>query len=56
MEPWMWASAFQPLAALLFFGVIGLGTRWLVNRWMPECKFKTMLLKHRGGKKDSLCR
>ena len=52
----MLAVIFKPLAALLLFGVFGLGIRWAVNRWMPEGPFKTMLLKHRGGPKDSLCR
>jgi len=56
MEPWMLAAVFKPLAALILFGVVGLGIRWTVNRYMPESKFKTMLLKHRGGKKDLLCR
>lgn len=56
MEPWLIAVLLKPLFSLLLFGVFGLGIRWMVHRWMPESKFKTMLLKHRGGKRDSLCR
>jgi len=56
MENWMLAIILKPLFALLIFGVFGLGIRWAINKWMPECAFKTMLLKHRGGHRDSLCR
>lgn len=52
----MLAVVLKPLFALLIFGVFALGIRWTIHRWMPESAFKTMLLKHRGGKKDSLCR
>lgn len=52
----MLAVVLKPLVTLLLFGVFGLGIRWMIHRWMPECAFKTMLLKHRGGTKDSLCR
>lgn len=47
---------FRPFAALLIFGVFALGIRWAINKWMPECKAKDIILKHRGGPKDSLCR
>lgn len=56
MKPWMLAALLQPLFNLLLFGVVCLGIRWAINRWMPEGRLKTILLKHRGGKKDSLCR
>lgn len=55
MEPWLLAVIFKPLAAL---GIITFCAyiRWLINRHMREGKFKTFLLKHRWGKKDSLSR
>ena len=56
MESWMVAILVKPLAVLLIFGVFGLGTRWLIHRWMPEGRIKHELLKHRGGTKDSLSR
>jgi len=52
----MLALVLKPLFTLLIFGGLGLGIRWMINRWMPECALKTALLKHRGGKRDSLCR
>lgn len=56
MEPWLLAVFFKPLFTLFIFGGVGLGIRWAINKWMPECRLKTILLKHRGGPKDSLCR
>lgn len=56
MEPWMLAILLKPLGALIIFGGIALPVRWLVFHKMPESKWKNILLKHRGGTKDSLCR
>jgi hypothetical protein len=50
------AAFARPFIVLLIFGVFALGIRWAINRWMPEGWLKTQILKHRGGKKDSLCR
>lgn len=46
----------KPLVAFIIFGCIALPIRWAVNKWMPECRLKNILLKHRGGTKDSLSR
>lgn len=53
---WVLALLLKPLFMLLIFAGICLPIRWAVNRWMPEGKFKSLLLKHRGGTKDALCR
>lgn len=53
---WLLAVFAKPFASLFIFGVLGLGSRWLIHKYMPECRFKTFILKHRGGRKDSLCR
>lgn len=55
MEPWQWGILLKPFGALLIFGGIALPIRWAVNRWLPEGKFKSVILKHRGGPRDSLC-
>lgn len=52
----MLAVVFKPIAAFLFFGVFCLGIRWLVFRFFPEGKVKTIMLKHRWGPRDSLSR
>ena len=56
MEPWTWGLLLKPFGALLIFGGIALPIRWLIYHKMPEGKLKSIILKHRGGTKDSLCR
>lgn len=56
MEPWQLAVILKPFAALLIFGGIALPIRWAINKWLPEGRLKHQILKHRFGKKDSLCR
>jgi hypothetical protein len=56
METWILAAILKPFAMFILFGVIGLGIRHFINETMPECKAKDVLLKHRGGPKDSMCR
>jgi len=56
MEPWLLAALFKPFALFVLFGVVALWIRYLIFHGMPEGKVKDVLLKHRGGPKDSLCR
>lgn len=56
MSPWLIGLILRPLAALLLFGCIALSIRWLIWHKMPESKLKNVILKHRGGKIDSLSR
>ena len=41
---WLLAVVLKPFAALVLFGLICLPARLAVQRWMPEGKFKKMLL------------
>lgn len=36
-----------PLAALLLFGVVALGIKWLIATHMPDCWLKRQLLRER---------
>jgi hypothetical protein len=56
MEYALIALILKPLFSLFLFGGVSLSIRWAINNWMPEGRIKTLLLKHRGGTKDSLCR
>jgi hypothetical protein len=56
MEPWVWGVILKPFGALIIFGGIALPIRWLINKKLPEGRLKHELLKHRWGKRDSLCR
>jgi len=50
MEPWQWGLLLKPFGALLIFGGIALPIRWAIHRWMPEGKWKDIILKPRFGK------
>jgi len=41
---WLLAVIFRPIAALILFGLICLPARIAVQKWMPEGKFKRVLL------------
>lgn len=56
MNYWLIGILIKPFVGLLLLGGVALPIRWLIHHKMPECKLKTMLLKHRSGKKDSFCR
>lgn len=56
MDYWLWALLLKPFAAFVLLAGICLPVRYLVHKKMPEGKWKTILLKHRWGRKDSLCR
>jgi len=56
MEAWQLGIVLKPLGALIIFGGICLPIRWAIHRWMPEGWLKHQILKHRFGKRDSLCR
>ena len=40
-------AAFGPLAALLLFGVIAVGIKLAIARYMPDCWLKKQLLRER---------
>lgn len=44
---WVLALALRPLAALFLFGVVALGIKWVIVRYMPECWLKKQLLTER---------
>lgn len=56
MDYWVIGLLLKPLGALIIFGGIALPIRWLIWHKMPEGRLKNIILKHRGGKRDSLCR
>lgn len=56
MDYWLWGLLLKPFIAFFILAGVALPIRWLIHKKMPEGKFKTMLLKHRGGPKDSFCR
>ena len=39
--------ALAPVGSLLLFGVIGLGIKWLIATYMPDCWLKRELLRER---------
>lgn len=56
MNYWLWGLLLKPVIALVLLGGVALPIRWLIHHKMPEGKPKTILLKHRAGRKDSFCR
>lgn len=57
MEPWLLGVILKPFGALLIFGGIALPIRRLIDKNMPEGKWKTVILKHRfGDHRDSFMR
>lgn len=56
MNYWLIGILIKPFVGLFLLGCVALPIRWLIHHKMPEGKWKTMLLKHRAGKKDSFCR
>jgi hypothetical protein len=41
---WLLAVVLKPFAALVLFGLICLPARMAVQRWLPDGKFKKLLL------------
>lgn len=56
MNYWLVGLILKPFLSLILLAGVAMPIRWLVWHKMPECKLKTILLKHRAGLKDSLCR
>ena len=42
-----WGLLLGPLASLVLFGVIGLGIKWLIATYMPDCWLRREILRER---------
>lgn len=47
MDAHGWGLFLGPLGSLLLFGVIGLGIKWLIATYMPDCWLRREILRER---------